>query len=101
MSRRCVFVDNAIKIASGTPDTGDQFAAQELRIDVLIGLRQLDAAQRMDQEVLSTRARDSQSRYMKRTLYGLAATIAEARNDREAALAALHQGDKPWRIRWA
>ncbi len=45
------FVDNAIKIASDTPDTGYQFATQELRIDVLIGLGQLDAAQRIDQEV--------------------------------------------------
>ena len=35
MSRRSRIVDNAIKIAAATPDTGYQFTAQELRIDAL------------------------------------------------------------------
>jgi CHAT domain-containing protein len=83
-------IDNAIKIATATPDTGNQFGAQELRIDVLIGLGQLDAAERTDQELL-TRARDAHRAAHEATLYGLAATIAETRNDREAALVAFHQ----------
>jgi tetratricopeptide (TPR) repeat protein len=32
------YLDNAIKIAAGTPDAGYQFAAEDLRIDALIGL---------------------------------------------------------------
>ena len=55
------FVDNAIKIAAATPDTGYQFPAQELRINVLIGLRQLDAAQRLGPGTADARARDSQN----------------------------------------
>src|SRR6202044_3795053 len=51
------FVENAIKIATGTPDAGDQFPTQELRIDVLIGLKQFNAAERVDQEFLG-RARE-------------------------------------------
>jgi CHAT domain-containing protein len=84
------FVDNSIKLASATPDTGYQFPAQELRINVLIALKQLDTAQRLDQEAL-TRAREAHKPIHEAALYGLAATIAEARNDREASLAALHQ----------
>src|ERR1022692_2035318 len=84
------FVDNSIKLASGTPDTGYQFPAQELRINVLIALKQLDTAQRLDQEAL-TRAREAHKPIHEAALYGLAATIAEARNDREAALGALQQ----------
>jgi CHAT domain-containing protein len=84
------FVDNSIKLANGTPDTGYQFPAQELRINILIALKQLDTAQRLDQEAL-TRAREAHKPIHEAALYGLAATIAEARNDREAALAALQQ----------
>ena len=83
-------VDNALKIATATPDTGNQFGTQELRIDVLIGLGQLDTAQRTVLELL-TRAREAHKAAHVATLYGLAATIAEARNDREAAVEALHQ----------
>jgi CHAT domain-containing protein len=83
-------IDDALKIASATRDTGNQFAAQELRIDVLIGLGQLDTAQRTVQELL-TRAREAHRAAHEATLYGLVATIAEVRNDREAAEAALRQ----------
>src|SRR5665213_2994479 len=84
------YVDDALKIATATPDTGNQFASQELRIDVLIGLGQLDTAQRIDQEML-TRAHDAHIAAHEATLYELAANIAEARNDRVAALAALQK----------
>jgi hypothetical protein len=56
----------------------------------LIALKQLDTAQRLDQEAL-TRAREAHKPIHEAALYGLAATIAEARNDREAALGALQQ----------
>lgn len=83
-------VDNALKIAASTPETGNQFGTQELRVDVLIGLGQLDTAERTVEELL-TRAREAHRAAHVATLYGLAATIAEARNDRAAAVAALHQ----------
>jgi tetratricopeptide (TPR) repeat protein len=83
-------VDNALKIAAATPDTGNQFGTQELRVDVLIGLGQLDTAERTVEELL-TRAQEAHRAAHVATLYGLAATIAEARNDRPAAVAALHQ----------
>jgi CHAT domain-containing protein len=84
------FVDNSIKLASATPDSGYQFPAQELRINVLIALKQLDTAERIDREALM-RAREAHKPIHEAALYGLAATIAEARNDRKAALAALQQ----------
>src|ERR1700733_10810245 len=51
-------VDNAIKIATATPDTGDQFTARALRINVQMGLGQLDAARKTVEELL-TRARET------------------------------------------
>ena len=47
------YVENANKIAASTPDAGYQFTAQEMRIEALIGLRQLDTAQRAVDELLS------------------------------------------------
>src|ERR1700722_7620020 len=44
-------VDNAIKIATATPDTGDQYTARALRINVLMGLGQLDAARKTVEEL--------------------------------------------------
>jgi CHAT domain-containing protein len=84
------YLDNAIKIAADTPDAGYQFTAQELRIEVLIGLGRLDAAQQVDQEVL-THAREIRRVGPEAAALGLAATVAEARNDRQAAMAKLEQ----------
>src|SRR5271154_3088718 len=83
-------VDNAIKIATATPDTGDQFTARALRINVLMGLGQLDAAHKAIEELL-TKARETHNAAHEANLYALAGTIAVLRNDREAASAALHQ----------
>jgi CHAT domain-containing protein len=84
------YAENAIKIAAGTPDAGYQFTAQESRIQALVGLRQLDAAQGITDEVL-TRAREARRTAHEATALILAADIAEARGDREAALAMLEQ----------
>lgn len=84
-------IENAIKLANATPDTGDQFVIQERRIAALIGMRQFDTAQRINQEVLA-RAQQEHRGAHEATLYGLAADIAEGRNDRDAALRALQQG---------
>jgi CHAT domain-containing protein len=84
------YLDNAIKIATDTQDAGYQFAAEDLRIDALIGLGQLDAAQQKDREVLA-RARDTHRTVQEAFALRLAASVAEARNDRETALARLDQ----------
>ena len=52
------YIENAIKLASATPDAGYQFTAQEIRVDALISLRQFDTAQRIIEDVL-THARET------------------------------------------
>ena len=84
------YLDNAIKIAAGTPDAGYQFAAEDLRIDALIGLGRLDAAQQKNQEVL-TRARDSHRTVQEAFALRLAAFVAETRKDPETAIAKFDQ----------
>lgn len=84
------YLERAISIASTIPDSGYQFAAQEFRIDALIGLRQLDKAQPIIQEVL-THARETHRTVHEANALGLVADVAEARNDRQAALASLEQ----------
>ncbi|MCI0348162.1 MAG: hypothetical protein L0Z53_01945, partial [Acidobacteriales bacterium] len=84
------YLDNALKIASATPGAGYQFPAQQIRIYALIGLKQLDAAQRLADEVL-TRARETRRTAHETTVLGLAADIAQARNDRRAALSIREQ----------
>ena len=84
------YLENAIKLAAGTPDAGYQFTSQELRVDALIGLGRLDAAQQVAQEVL-THAKETRRNGPEATALGLAADVAEARNDRTAALAKLEQ----------
>jgi len=47
------YIASANKIAAGTPDTGYQFTAQEIRIEALVGLGQLDTAQQAVDELLA------------------------------------------------
>ena len=84
------YVENANKIAASTPDTGYQFTAQEMRIEALIGLGQLDTAQRAVDELLM-RAREARRTGHEAIGLVLAADIADARNDRQSALATLDQ----------
>jgi tetratricopeptide (TPR) repeat protein len=84
------YLENAIKLAAGTPDAGYQFTSQELRVDALIGLGRLDAAQQIAQQVL-IHAKETRRNGPEATALGLAADVAEARNDRTAALAKLEQ----------
>ncbi len=84
------YIDDALKIAAGTPDAGYQFPAQELRIQALIALKRLDAAQQIDQEALA-RARETHRSAHEGSLLGLAADIAEARHDRKGALEILEE----------
>jgi tetratricopeptide (TPR) repeat protein len=84
------YIENALKIASATPDAGYQFTAQTTRIEALIGLRRFDTAQRIIEDVLEPRVGDPQNLY-EAAARVLAADIADARNDRQAALATLKQ----------
>src|SRR5580658_7560865 len=84
------YLENAIKLAAGTPDAGYQFTSQELRVDALIGLGRLDTAQQVAQEIL-THAKETHRNGPEATALGLAADVAEARNDRLAALAKMEQ----------
>jgi CHAT domain-containing protein len=84
------YLDNAIKIANAIPDAGYQFAVQELRIEALIGLKQLDDAQRIADELLA-RARQARRKSHEATALGLAADIAGTRDDRQQALTILNQ----------
>src|SRR5258708_18613873 len=84
------YIENAIKIATATPDAGYQFPAQEVRIAALIGLRQLDTAQRVVAEFL-TRARETRRTIHEATALVFAADVAVARNNRQTALATLQQ----------
>ena len=84
------YIENPINIATATSDAGYQFPAQEVRIAALIGLKQLDTAQRVLAEFLM-RARETRRTVHEANALVLAADLAEARNDRQAALAILQQ----------
>ena len=82
------YADNAIKIADRVQDTGYQFAAEEVRINALVGLGQLESAQLKINELLK-RARETGRIVHEATGLGLAANVANARNDRQGALSRL------------
>jgi CHAT domain-containing protein len=84
------YLANVDKIAASTPDAGYQFTAQEMRIEALIGLRQLEAAQQSIDELLK-RARDANRASHEATALKLAADLEDAKNDRKSALARLDQ----------
>jgi hypothetical protein len=84
------YIANVDKLAASTPDAGYQFATQEMRIDALIGLNQLEAAQRAIDELLM-RAREANRTSHEAAALKLAADLADARNDRQTALEKLDQ----------
>jgi CHAT domain-containing protein len=84
------YIANANKIAATNPDTGYQFTTQEMRIDALLGLRQLDTAQQAVDELL-VRAREARRTGHEAIGITLAAGIEEARNQPRSALAKLDQ----------
>ncbi len=84
------YFDHALEIAEATPDAGYPFVTEESRLQALIGLRELDAAQLLDAEIL-TRVLQAHRRSQEAQALILASSIAEARNDHTTALAALKQ----------
>lgn len=84
------FVDNAAELAKRTPDVGYQYTAEELRVQALLGLQQLDNAQRANDELLS-RAHEAHRGAHEATALALRAQIAAARKNAPAAMASLQE----------
>ena len=84
------YVESVNRIAASTPDAGYQFTVQEMRIEALIGLRQLDTAQRAVDELL-VRAREASRTGHEAIGLVLTAYIEDARGERQSALARLDQ----------
>ena len=80
------YFDNASRIAAATPDAGFPFVTNEQLVTALIGLRQLDAAQRLD-DVIMARAEQEKLIQHQVTALVLSARIAQARgNPTDAAM---------------
>lgn len=84
------FVDNAAELAKHTPDVGYQYTAEELRVQALLGLQQLDNAQRANDELLR-RAHEAHRGAHEATALALRAQIAAVRKNGPAALASLQE----------
>ena len=82
------YLEKAISVASAVPDSGYQFAAQEFRLDALIGLRQFDTAQQIIEDLLA-RARETRRTVHEANALVLAADVAGARQDHKTALSKL------------
>jgi CHAT domain-containing protein len=82
------YFTHALEIARATPDSGYPFVTQQARLQALIGLGQLDAAQRLDTEYLA-QAKKYRQPGQEAVALILASTIAEARNQDTEALSAL------------
>src|ERR1035438_8390072 len=87
------YFQNALVVASSTPEAGYQFLAHEGRLESLIALGQLDAAQRLADDMLSYARRNDRPGHEADVLI-LASRIALARRDKGAALSALEQSLK-------
>ena len=84
------YFDNASKIAAATPDAGYPFTTNEQRVTALIGLRQLNAAQGLDDEIV-TRA-EQEKRFLHQTLgLNLAGRIARAHGNQMLATSLLEK----------
>jgi CHAT domain-containing protein len=84
------YFDNASKIAAVTPDAGFPFNTNEQKVTALIGLHQLDAAQRLDDDILARAEQEKRLLHQSVALY-LAAGIARARGDRNGAVTILEK----------
>ncbi len=84
------YIEGALKLAKATPDSGDQFTAEETWTQVLIGLRQFDSAEHVIDQIL-TRARETGRVSHEAAALSLGADLADTRNEREVALTKLDQ----------
>ncbi len=79
------YFENASKIAAATPDAGFPFNTDEQRVTALIGLRQFDAAKRLDDEIMARAQQENRLLHQALAL-DLAAGIARGRGDRPRAI---------------
>ena len=84
------YIDNALKIASATPDAGYPFMTYELRLDALIGLKQFGAAETLAADILK-QAREQHRPVHQGQVLIQAAELALARGDYSRALSNLDQ----------
>jgi len=84
------YSQNAIKLAATVPDAGHQFAAAEIQIEALIGLKQHKAAEHAAEDLL-THAKEGGRTSHEAIAMDLLAQIAAARNDRQTALRRINE----------
>jgi CHAT domain-containing protein/tetratricopeptide (TPR) repeat protein len=84
------YFDNALKIASVTPDSGYPFLTKEMRLEAMIGLKQFDAAEVLAADILR-HARDEHRPAHQGQVLIQAADLALIRNDYKTALSDLEQ----------
>lgn len=84
------YFENALKIANTTPDAGYQFLANEGKLGSLIALGQMDASQRLADDMLSYARQNNRPGHEADVLI-LASQIALARHDKSTALSALEK----------
>ncbi len=80
------YFENVSKIAAATPDAGFPFNANEEKVTALIGLHRLDAAQRIDDDIMA-RAQQGNRLSHEAVALDLDAQIADSRGNREDSLA--------------
>jgi len=84
------YFDKALKIANATPDSGYPFFIYVSRLQALIGLNQLDAAQALARNMLIY-TREKHRAAQEPVVLILAARIARARHDNTTALSTLEE----------
>src|SRR5947208_516917 len=84
------YLDKALKIAGSTPDAGYPFTTNEARLWALLGLGQLDPAQRLADDLLHNAQQKHRTEHQAVAL-NMAASIARARHDDRTAVADLEQ----------
>ena len=84
------YLEHALTLASATPNAGYQFATQGARIRALLGVGQIDSAQKLADEVL-LQAQQTRRIAHEATVLGILASIARARNDNHTALSTLER----------
>jgi CHAT domain-containing protein len=84
------YFDQALKLATATPDSGYPFVTYQGRVNALIGLKRLDEAQHSVDDMLSF-ARQRHGRSLEAAALVLDSRIATARDDYRISVATLEQ----------
>ncbi len=79
------YLDNALRIAATVPDAGYPFATQLARLNALVGLKRIEAAQNLAQEII-THAKQTGRRSLEAAALGLLGQVDRIKNDRSAAI---------------